>query len=217
MSAIKTDECFSKFRALDKEKQERIINAAMKEFAVGYKNASTDNIVKEAGISKGLLFHYFGTKAQLYNYLVGHAVDTVRREYSNLSDVVQPDVLKSVWQLSVLKGELSRRYPAIFDFAANAYVDKTAPDNSSLLTSLGETQADIMVQIYAKADYSLFREDIDPEKAISILMWTMEGYAHSVVKVYEGEQLGSTPRDNYGEYLKDFKDIVETLRKCFYK
>ena len=47
-----------KFLKLDDEKRDRILNAAMKEFRYGYVKASTDIIVKEAGISKGLLFHY---------------------------------------------------------------------------------------------------------------------------------------------------------------
>lgn len=61
-----------KFLELDKLKQDRIINAAMKEFALkGYKNASTNEIVKEAGISKGLLFHYFtNKKAYFYIYII---------------------------------------------------------------------------------------------------------------------------------------------------
>ena len=48
----------SKFFDLKKEKQDRMINAALQVFAAqGYLHASTDQIVKEAGISKGLLFH----------------------------------------------------------------------------------------------------------------------------------------------------------------
>ena len=55
---------------LKKEKQDRMINAALKIFAVnGYQKASTDDIVKEAGISKGLLFHYFGSKAGVYTFM----------------------------------------------------------------------------------------------------------------------------------------------------
>ena len=46
-----------KFFDLKKEKQDRIINASLKIFALnGYSRASTDEIVKEAEISKGLLF-----------------------------------------------------------------------------------------------------------------------------------------------------------------
>ena len=49
-----------KFFELKKEKQDRMINAALKVFSqYGYNHASTDEIVKEAQIIKGLLFHYF--------------------------------------------------------------------------------------------------------------------------------------------------------------
>ncbi len=42
-----------KFFDLKKEKQDRMVNAALKVFAIhGYGHASTDDIVKEAGISK---------------------------------------------------------------------------------------------------------------------------------------------------------------------
>ena len=59
-----------KFFDLAKEKQDRIMNAAISTFARrGYKYASTDEIKSKAGISKGLLFHYFGDKASLYRYV----------------------------------------------------------------------------------------------------------------------------------------------------
>lgn len=46
-----------KFYDLKKEKQDRMINGALKVFALnGYKHASTDDIIVEARISKGLLF-----------------------------------------------------------------------------------------------------------------------------------------------------------------
>lgn len=56
-----------KFFDVKKEKQDRIINASLKMFALnGYRHASTDDMVREAAISKGLLFHYFGSKLGLY-------------------------------------------------------------------------------------------------------------------------------------------------------
>lgn len=55
-----------KFMTMEAEKRERVINAALKEFSKGYMAANTDVIVKEAGISKGMLFHYFGSKRGLF-------------------------------------------------------------------------------------------------------------------------------------------------------
>ena len=49
-----------KFFDLKKEKQDRMINAALRVFAIeGYQHGSTDDIVRDASVSKGLLFHYF--------------------------------------------------------------------------------------------------------------------------------------------------------------
>ena len=55
---------------LDTEKKNRIINSAIEEFSkYPFNKASTNNIVKNAEISKGLLFHYFGNKKELYEYI----------------------------------------------------------------------------------------------------------------------------------------------------
>ncbi len=63
-----------RFFDVKKEKQDRIINAGLKVFArAGYRHASTDEVVKTAGISKGLLFHYFGSKLGLYAFLYDYS------------------------------------------------------------------------------------------------------------------------------------------------
>mgnify|MGYP001006429114 FL=1 len=51
---------------IDEQKRQRVIRASIEEFAKGYEVASTNEIVRKAGISKGLLFHYFGNKKNLY-------------------------------------------------------------------------------------------------------------------------------------------------------
>ncbi len=52
-----------KFYELEKEKQDKIINAAIEVFAKNdYKNVVTEEITYKAGISKGLLFYYFKNK-----------------------------------------------------------------------------------------------------------------------------------------------------------
>ena len=65
----------ARFFDLKKEKQDRIINAALKVFALhGYRHASTDDIVREASISKGLLFHYFESKLGVYAFVYEYSV-----------------------------------------------------------------------------------------------------------------------------------------------
>jgi len=209
-------ENFEKFQTLAEEKRERILNAAMKEFCSGYKNASTDNIVKEAGISKGLLFHYFGTKERLYNFLIDYAIQTTKREYIDLINIIQPDILESVWQLSLLKQDLSIKYPTIFDFLTTVYMDTAAKSEATTanLARFGAIQAEILSKVHSHTDISPFRDDIDPKTAMEIINWTLNGYARSKA---EQKPFGSAIRENYDQFLAEFEQILNTLRKCLYK
>lgn len=98
-----------KFFDLKKEKQDRIINGGLKVISLnGYVHASTDEIVKEAGISKGLLFHYFENKIGMlefiYNYSVRYALLELRSALKDPS----PDFF--VQQQQLLEAEVSMLY-----------------------------------------------------------------------------------------------------------
>ncbi|MFN2138615.1 MAG: TetR/AcrR family transcriptional regulator [Candidatus Promineifilaceae bacterium] len=62
-----------RFTRLSIAKQERILEAAAREFtAYGYEGASMNKILQEAGISKGAAYYYFDDKADLYATTVQH-------------------------------------------------------------------------------------------------------------------------------------------------
>jgi AcrR family transcriptional regulator len=57
------------FEKLSPNKQDLILQCGISEFSKKpYRDANTDEITKAAGISKGILFHYFGTKKAFYLY-----------------------------------------------------------------------------------------------------------------------------------------------------
>lgn len=63
-----------KFWDLKKSRQDNMINGGLRVFAEnGFRHASTDEIVAEASVSKGLLFHYFYSKTGLYSFLAEYA------------------------------------------------------------------------------------------------------------------------------------------------
>lgn len=214
-------EPYQKFLALDEEKRDRIISAAMKEFLAGYKKASTDNIVREAGISKGLLFHYFGTKECLYRFLVEYASGILRRDFLDLLNQDQRDILEAVWQMSLLKRDISEKHPAIFDFATSVYMDGTKNESiaKGLLEDSMAIRATILKAVYENADLSLFRDDISPERAMKIIVWTMNGFPEAIANKLpnQADVPISAIRDNYDSYLDELREYLEILRKCFYK
>jgi AcrR family transcriptional regulator len=59
------------FFNLPEEKREKIVNAAVDEFAeYGLENASTNRIVKNSGIAKGSFYQYFEDKQDVFMYLL---------------------------------------------------------------------------------------------------------------------------------------------------
>lgn len=60
---------------LPDDKRKAVLAAGVREFSrKSYSQVSTDEITRQCGISKGLLFHYFGSKASFYEYCLENAL-----------------------------------------------------------------------------------------------------------------------------------------------
>ena len=106
-----------RFWELKKEKQDRMINSALKVFSqYGYKHASTDEIVKGAGISKGLLFHYFESKIGLYAFLYDYATRFVTLELTANVEKSENRYFELYKQILSAKANSMSQYPIIFLF-----------------------------------------------------------------------------------------------------
>lgn len=72
-----------RFNKLSAQKQERILEAAAKEFAAhGFDGASMNQILDTAGISKGAAYYYFDDKADLFATTVLHYSQELMAELS---------------------------------------------------------------------------------------------------------------------------------------
>jgi AcrR family transcriptional regulator len=100
------------FENLEQEKRERILNAAMKEFArKGYENASTNEIVKTANIGKGRLFHYFNTKKELFIFLFDTALQVIQTEILDQTDTSEKDIFARLSLVTLRKIEVYKKLP----------------------------------------------------------------------------------------------------------
>ena len=78
-----------RFAKLTREKQERILQAAAQQFAAhGYENASLNQILSEAGISKGAAYYYFDDKADLFATAIRHYTTLLAGEAAHQPEVV---------------------------------------------------------------------------------------------------------------------------------
>ncbi|WP_278600954.1 TetR/AcrR family transcriptional regulator [Clostridium tertium] len=68
--------------------KKRIINSALEEFAEnGYKAASTNVICRKAKVSKGLLYHYYESKENIYLSVIRYFIDRFKENITiNIED-----------------------------------------------------------------------------------------------------------------------------------
>ena len=124
---------FSKFLNIETETQEYILNAAMKEFAdKGFENASTNDIVKEANISKGLLFYYFKNKKYLFLFLYNFCINLYINEFYKKINMNEADIFMKSRQSSLLKLELLIKHPDIFVFIESVNRENSQEIRSAL-------------------------------------------------------------------------------------
>ncbi len=133
----------------------------MREFSLyPYEKASTNNIVKNAGISKGLLFHYFTSKQDLYDKITGFVLNKLFNEIADQIDWDETDLLERIKKLVIAKMKIGRTYPNMFDFIIKALTDKKAKKAEDIYEFYGQygiTFEQMLKDIYTRnVDYSLF-------------------------------------------------------------
>lgn len=165
----------SKFFDLKKEKQDRMINAALKVFALqGYRHASTDDIVREAAISKGLLFHYFESKLGVYHFIYDYSVRYMNLELKSTVDTKEKDLFEIVKQMECARMHAMRGYPYMQQFLNRSMTE----DSYEALLSIEERRGaleETYAAVNAQIDYGTLPKTVDGEKLRKMLDFTIKG------------------------------------------
>ena len=170
-----------RFWELKKEKQVRIINAALKVFATyGYNHSSTDEIVKTAEISKGLLFHYFESKIGMYAFLYDYATRAVTLELTSV-EKSESRYFELYKQILAAKVAAMAQYPYIFLYLKKAD-EETAPEALAEISERRGKYHRIMEAIRERADITSFAPGIDYRMLGDIMDFTLDGLLEKSIK-----------------------------------
>lgn len=111
------------FLNLAEDKQQRVLQAAIKEFGErSLQEANLSNIIKDAGISRGSLYQYFKTKEDLYIYIFA-TLRAERAEYVKPAFVLyknQP-FLRFFEEFYLRDSEYLLRHPAHIELGKKLY------------------------------------------------------------------------------------------------
>ncbi len=195
------------FENLSEEKRQRILNAALGEFAAkGFEDASTNRIVQEAGISKGALFHYFGNKKKLFDYLMVFSASQVKEQL--LVDFPDSHDLIEVFSIyAQRKSELARVHPLLFDFWYKVFQEQ---QEHPLYKAIVLESVALMKELFHdRIDTSKFRDGIDLAKAIDICTWMSEGFARKYAQEHQSLDVE--------KMMKVSEELFTTLKIMIYR
>ncbi|MGM0445781.1 MAG: TetR/AcrR family transcriptional regulator, partial [Bacillota bacterium] len=153
------------FFNLSEEKKNKIIEAALKEFSLNdYNSASTNNIVKDAGISKGSMYQYFDNKKDLYLYLLEIASNKKLNYISKKINLENDKIFDLIKKMHLAGAKFDLTNPKYSMLIINAINETTNEKLGNISSSLKE-KSDQFFNKYIQEGQkkNLICDDLDPE------------------------------------------------------
>jgi AcrR family transcriptional regulator len=203
-------DCLDSFFSLRAEKQEHIINAALTVFGRnGYKKASIADIAGEAGIAKGMVMYYFGSKKNLYFYLAGLCRKLVLEEIGNGVNPDVTDYFDKIKMMTDMKVAMMKWHPAIFSFLASLYYETDREVAGELKGFMAENMLSRERIVLEGNDTSKFKDDVEPKLLDKFFTWASEGMANDLLMNRTMEMVDG--------FVAEFYALLELMKKYLYK
>ena len=200
------------FDRLPQDKRGKVLEASIKEFAEkGYTNASTNAIVREAGVSKGLLFHYFRSKRDLYLAALDYCLNVQMDYFLQNARLRYPsDIIERVIEWGALKLEMVYRFPLMHRLLLNVLLEMPSEVRSEVEKRFAAITQRSWQLFLQGVDLSQLRDGIDKRKAVELLVVAMEGLQRKYVDQYKdrpGDLIAGA--DKVFEEVKQYMEILK--------
>jgi TetR/AcrR family transcriptional regulator len=207
------------YKQIPVEKREKILQAAIREFAErGYENASTNKIIQEAAISKGLLFHYFGNKKYLFlatfDLCVDQYISEMEKIVPSLTDLPN-DLFDRILFLSEFKYRYFLKQPLMYSFLLTAYNEILKKFPHEAEERMHYYQKISMPFMLEGIDRSKFRKDLDLEKAMSLIYLCLNALAQQWIE--QALQQPEKGLSRWDEMFSDYKKMIDIFKYGIYQ
>lgn len=202
------------FKRLNQEKQERIITAAINEFAnEGYELANTNRIAEKAKISVGSLFNYFATKKNLFLYIVMYGSQIIESYTGEVITDPEKTVAEKIEYLLRLAIHTSRQEKTLI----RLYHEMSSLGNSDLLGQIPQSLESFTARHYIEMLQTGQRKgEVRADIDVNLAAFNMDNLLMALQYAYSCEyyrirfQIYNNPWIDQEEH--DEKVIAETLK-----
>ncbi|MBN2260762.1 MAG: TetR/AcrR family transcriptional regulator [Clostridiales bacterium] len=169
------------FEELNEEKKNKIIDAGITVFGkYDYKRASVSLVANEAGISKSMIFHYFGSKRGLYEYLMEYSFQTFVSTYVEGGMTQVSDFFDRFMMFSRMQLEVMSKHRFMFDFILNFYIERDTEVLDYVMSTIEKSKKLGFQMTLVDVDRHKFKENIKIEDVAKIIQWLIDGYMNQV-------------------------------------
>lgn len=206
----------NKFESLPEEKKKRILDAAIEEFATnGYEKASTNSIVKKADISKGILFHYFKSKKNLFMYIFDYCMNHLLNIYYSVKEPEPKDLFERFMSISIRKIKITQEEPLMNRLVFSAISNMPESLKTEITERYNTFYAREMPRVFEGIDTSKFKKEIDSQKAIELIMMCMDSISNKYLIKYKNTPIEEVFND-IEKVMEEFNEYMEILKFGIY-
>jgi AcrR family transcriptional regulator len=160
------------FDKLPEEKRQSMISAGLLCFGRnGYKKASVADMAAEAGVSKAAIFHYFGTKKNIYLYLYSYAYDELLAGQTEGTD----DFFECLDAEIQNRVRINAKHPGMYEFLRLQERKKDHGDIEELSGLESEIIERSRAILFGKVDWRRFQAGCDRETVLNMVTWIITG------------------------------------------
>ena len=153
----------------------QIIEATLDLFVErGYYGTKTSQISRRAGISEGLLFHYFVNKLGLYTFLYDYSVRFMLLELSGCMGGEEDDFFELIRKKESAKMQVLKNYPYM-----QLFLDSVRYENVKEALYATEEKRNVLSEaeevLMKQADMTRFKPEVDVKKLDHMIDYTLKG------------------------------------------
>ncbi len=193
-------------------KKDRIISACISEFTMrGYEKCSTGLIAEKAGVSKALIFHYFGNKEKMYHTVVSYAIGFYVAEIEKNVKLLPGDIIHNLRETALLKSRINYQYPLMTEFIMKCFKEERL--GKKFITDNYRYAKKMYQEVYGNISTDLFKKGINIVMAIKAMVNAFDGYSYN----YVYGQNSSDSSYNWAKIYQDLDELAGFFKRCFYK
>lgn len=193
-------------------KKQVLLNIALEHFAnYGYERTSTNRLIQQAGISKGMIFHYFASKKQLYAAVLDSCLQRVVLFMARETPAPSSDLFERVISNSYAKVKFYVREPLTYRLLIDAFTGPVPEEVRDVIDERRQQIAQYTSVRFEGIDTSKLRSTVVPAQAFDLVANVANILSNRFIEEHRDQpDRGLEHLDKFVDSMKPYFRMIES-------